>query len=543
MEGCYNVTQYGGGWGRQNSEIRNSIGTDIDLSTELGTSLSRSTATPAPKVKRLSFARHPSVVDSSSDSYPIIGKMTKSKLPEEISMDFRTLAQKSGNNSLTIKVDQTIDIQGILDGSTRKPRSFSDFKKFLQQPLQSDLEESQRLWIKFGTTLLDFLLEFRAYVEKFSKLPLMEQSLSPHPFELLCVMNAKILSVVPHGSLVASQANDEDLSPPVKLNKLQYADENTTVDSLPTPARLNVRKVNWAPSVRSNSDSLKQQDLKPTTPVGLQEFSFRKAEKGAPKSCLSACSTAISETPSGINPSAQSLRPEFDRLTEKYLGSYSQRSTNSESLLSGFSEISRDLIDRALYEARYTNHPAVLAKLVEEILQGLNNNALPQFLFYVEEHKGKNTNFKPRTFWGLLLLLFSLIMHTLMIIVPSPLTAALNMEKEVPSYYRLMLFPTLFSGSLLIMGDRLKIHCIKHWRRSSEICTGCKKQDSDTASAENGPEERTTMRINLTFGIRNFLQKPKKENERLHKTVSWVASSIALSFLIQTIFLVLPFIR
>jgi hypothetical protein len=154
---------YGSDWTRQRT-LDN--GTDIDMATELGTTLSRSTTAPAPALQRLSFARHPSVIGSSLSPAPLLEKIAR---PANQNIGdgivFGTMAQSNSSPRDSSSCDQPPrDIQAILDGLTSKPLGLTDFKRFLDQIRRGAYAEECNCWISYAPLLVDFLLDFKRFV-------------------------------------------------------------------------------------------------------------------------------------------------------------------------------------------------------------------------------------------------------------------------------------------------------------------------------------------------------------------------------------------
>ncbi|KAA1106104.1 hypothetical protein PGT21_029023 [Puccinia graminis f. sp. tritici] len=545
---------YGSDWTRQRT-LDN--GTDIDMATELGTTLSRSTTAPAPALQRLSFARHPSVIGSSLSPAPLLEKIAR---PANQNMGdgivFGTMAQNNSSPRDSSSCDQSPrDIQAVLDGLTSKPLGLTDFKRFLNEIRRGAYSEECNCWIIYAPLLVDFLLDFKRYADGFARLSLREQSQCPHPFEIICHLNSQN----PEAPKDSSDIDFSDLRQDVGFSQFEKAarelsermpadfdanpshehpDDNRTPTMEPENPNRPHRKVNWAPSVRSNNHQY-DPDLDSTgstLSATLHEGSILRAARHNSKATSQFSSNVLMQSLRGVAPDHQPMRDSFNALVIKYLGS-STSLKQQDGLLSSYEIINFESIQRAILEANYTNHPAVLSGIVAEILVGLNVHVLPVFVAYSITNQNRQTNVKSKTLWGSLLVLITFIFNLLMMIVPSPLITPWKIDKPIPKIYRLLLFPLIWIGFALIISDFMKTYCLLCWNnkfKSIESIEGAQSelrtQDKITNSSEN-----------MQNGPSNSRPVQRHEANRLvHKLTTCLSISLVLAVIIQICFVLLP---
>ncbi|PLW23166.1 hypothetical protein PCASD_00567 [Puccinia coronata f. sp. avenae] len=387
---------YGSDWTRLHTSK-----TDLDTSTEVGTTVSlSSTAAPAPALQRLSFARHPSVIGSSLGPAPLIEKNARPANQNVGGIVFGAMAHIiSPERNPSSYNPSSIDVQAILDGLTSKPVGLNDFKRFLNQIRRGEYQVEHNSWISCAPILVDFLLEFKSYADGFSRLSLRDQSQCPHPFEIICYLNSQNPDGPTDTNDSASHLSQDDsffnleavarelskkISQDVDTSLMRENDDTRTPTSSPRPIN---RKVNWAPSVRSNNHPHDPDwdGTGSTLSATLHEGSILKAARHDPKANSQLSSSIVMDKLKGVEPANQPLRSSFNTLVRSYLGtSISLKEQNG--LLSSCQYINFETIQRAMLEARYTNHPAVLSGIVAEILIGLNSHVLPLFRIQAKVH-------------------------------------------------------------------------------------------------------------------------------------------------------------
>lgn len=225
------------------------------------------------------------------------------------------------------------------------------------------------------------------------------------------------------------------------------------------------RHVNWAPSVRSNKH-LHDTDWDgagSTLSAILREGSILRAARHHPKAYSRFSSSGSMIKLKGVDPEHQPMRSSFNNLLRSYLGN-STSLNERNGLLAICQDINFDSIQRAILEAKYTNHPAVLSGIVAEILVGLNLHVLPVFVASSTTTQKSQTNSRSKTLWGCFSVLSASILNFLMMIVPSPLTTQWKNHQPIPKIYRLLLFPVIWTGLFLIIIHRMKTYCLLCWK-------------------------------------------------------------------------------
>lgn len=551
METDYTAS-YGSDWTRKRPAASN-LGTDFDASTEVGSSLSRSTTAPAPAIQRLSFARHPSVLGSSLNPTPLITKIVRPvNQNTETGVAFRAIATNNLQKVLASTEDRQIDVQAVLDGSTSKPLGFSDFKRFLAEVRRGAYREESNSWLDSSPILVDFLLDFKRYAEGFSRSSLRDQSKSPHPFEIICYLNAPSpqASAFPlHSDQTllnydeGTPGLDKSLNDPQndqpkmfgESSEFDTHDDNTFLSEPNPRSRPGNRKVNWAPSVKSNNQRY-ESDLDcagSTLSTTIQEASILSSARKNSKANSQLSSEIIKDTLKGVEPQLQPLRSCFDTLVSKYLGSTSQ----TDGLLLRCDAIQFESIQRAILEGKYTTHPAVLSGIVAEILEGLNQHVLAVFLSYATTAKKSQINSRSKTLWGSLILLIALIFDLLLILVPSPLMHPFKFRKQVPRAYRLILFPLLWLGLGLILRERSTLYCLLCWNNDFR-CTEFDLRETSQTLPTSFQKRHNKLSAPET-------QDPNSTSRRKalkHDLITCIVASLVLATVIQTVFLVVPFL-
>ncbi|KAI9601805.1 hypothetical protein KEM48_001091 [Puccinia striiformis f. sp. tritici PST-130] len=323
---------YGSDWTRQRNldDV-----TDCDMSTELGTTLSKSTAAPAPHF----------------NAYHLLVMLPRA---------------------------------AVLDGLTSKPMGLTDFKRFLNLIRQGAYQEHCNSWISSAPMLVDFLLDFKRYADGFSRLSLRDQSQCPHPFEIICHLNL--------------QTPDDSLDSKCRETSAMMPHPAMELTNPNPPAS---RKVNWAPSVRSNNHQ-HDPDLDgtgSTLSATVHEGSILRTARYNSKAPSQLSSNFLMHKLKGVEPDHQPMRTAFNTLMMKYLGN-STSLEQRDGLLSSCDDINFESIQRTNLEAKYTNHPAVLSGIVAEILVGLNQHVLPAFVDYSITSQRTQTNARSQTLWG-----------------------------------------------------------------------------------------------------------------------------------------------
>ncbi|EGG03264.1 uncharacterized protein MELLADRAFT_109404 [Melampsora larici-populina 98AG31] len=543
---------YGSDWTRRRySETEGKS----EICTELATTLSKSTTPQPTKVRRLSFARHASVIESTT------GTSSQPRIPLQISKTFNfrhqtdqeaptsfkdLIGEKSRSGSYSSNTTEEItttssehdsttislEVQSILDGSSKKPFHMANFECFLQDSKKLDPLEETNSWLIHASVMVAFLLEFRSYAEMFARIPAHEKTASPHPFDIICIINSGLPHNPSHPSL-AHTRNDERRACFDEYYK-NHSNEYPTLDTTNSSKHSPVRKVNWAASVRSYStDRLVE-------PTSISQPYPSRSRRAISVSCSNISSAVSSVLPDGLNPESQPMRSEFDGLIQKYLGSRNAWD-QAGGLLSQFDELKSDLMTRALLEAKYTNHPAVLAGLVEFILQGLNQHVIPIFMEKTSDHSKKNKGIIAiRMVAGLLILLSATILELILIILPSPLAKALEI-RTIPRWFRLTFLPLFVISTLLISMDRFNICCFTFWSLKSS-CVSClsrrKMQGIGGKLSQSEKQSLDNMEENLLG--KNRSSEPQKAHEMKKNACWWILTSLVLTLLLQTTFLLLP---
>ncbi|POW15021.1 hypothetical protein PSTT_02465, partial [Puccinia striiformis] len=543
---------YGSDWTRQRNldDV-----TDCDMSTELGTTLSKSTAAPAPALQRLSFARHASVLGSSLGPAPSIEKVVRPVNQNTGNgIVFGTMAHNNSSQMDASSYDQSaIDVQAVLDGLTSKPMGLTDFKRFLNLIRQGAYQEHCNSWISSAPMLVDFLLDFKRYADGFSRLSLRDQSQCPHPFEIICHLNLQ----TPDDSLDSSELDLSNQTQNGGFSQLENAacdlshrmpgdfgyDAPTPAMELTNPNPPASRKVNWAPSVRSNNHQ-HDPDLDgtgSTLSATVHEGSILRTARYNSKAPSQLSSNFLMHKLKGVEPDHQPMRTAFNTLMMKYLGN-STSLEQRDGLLSSCDDINFESIQRTNLEAKYTNHPAVLSGIVAEILVGLNQHVLPAFVDYSITSQRTQTNARSQTLWGSFLVLMAFIFNLLMMIVPSPLIIPLKMKDPIPRLYRLLLFPLIWMGIALILKELMKTYCLLCWHnkfRSPE--TGLRSDhgearmylDAQDNKYSNSSKKPQSEPIHVPAG--------RHEASRvLHQITTCMITSLVLAVIVQIAFVFLP---
>ncbi|KAH9811796.1 hypothetical protein DFH28DRAFT_931470 [Melampsora americana] len=513
---------YGSDWTRRRySDVEGKS----ELCTELATTLSRSTSAQQPKVRRLSFARHASVIESTGPSEPLIPFVSKAlhfrHQPEQESLPtFKDLTGEKSRSGSYFPVDDSrsehdstgsLEVQSILDGSSRKPFHMSNFEAFLQESKKLERLGEKNAWLIHASVMVAFLLEFRSYAEKFAHIPAHEKTASPHPFDIICIINSGMLNIPSHPSL-AHTRNDERRAcfDEYYNNHSDPSNDYPTLDTIKPPQHFPVRKVNWAASVRSYSSD------HATDPTSISQPPPSIPRRAVSVSYSNISSAVSSVLPDGLNPESQPMRPDFDAFIQKYLGSR-KAWDKAGGLLSHFDELKSDLITRALLEAKYTNHPAVLAGFQE-----------------------KQSLIRMRTVAGLVILLSATILELLLIMVPSPLAHALELKK-IPRWFRLALFPVFLMSVLLMCMGRFNICCFAFWSTKSS-CVSClarrKMQGIDGKVGESEKNSLDYLEENLLGENRSSQTKLGRQMKK--KGCWWILTSVLITFILNTAFVALP---
>lgn len=313
-----------------------------------------------------------------------------------------------------------------------------------------------------------------SYAERFSRLTPDEKLRSPHPFDIVCLINSGLPNLPSYPSLSSKSSHSKKGYPrneafhnPHHQKYSSPRNENyrseitrdylTNHHSQPQESR----KVNWAPSVRSNH-----------TPSQSPRQPHPRAQRAVSTSFSNLSSAVSSCLPSGLDPDSQILRPLFDALLSKYIMEPHELNP-SGGLLLKCTELNPGLMKRAVLEGRYTNHPAVLGLLVEDILTGLNQQVIPHF-YKTQSLVSSKSSFshRIRTLFGVLILLGGFALESLLILSPSPLGIPFDFKSRLPRTLRLLLFPILMIGFLLISSDQFGLCCLWFWTRKSG-CSEC----------------------------------------------------------------------
>ncbi|KAG0150856.1 hypothetical protein CROQUDRAFT_627265 [Cronartium quercuum f. sp. fusiforme G11] len=552
--------------------------TRSEVCTELATTLSRNTPAKPHKVARLSFARHASVVESISPSQPFTERIPKplkfcERNQHKPTFNFRQLSEETKQSKLDlpsnvkasiIVPNDCLDIQAILDGSAPKQLKLTNFRIFLQETRENQSSEESTPWLNWAPVMVEFLLEFKSYAEQFSRLPADQKTAAPHPFDIICVINSGLPKPPSYPSTAWARncENESQFGDPRKNQHHSPSKgkpwdpfyKNLTPKQHKRPDKgseefskhpFTRRKVNWAPSVRSKSGDIHDES-------GSSSISRSYPWKSRPTMSVSfsSLSSAVSSVlPEGLEPKSQPLRSLFDALIEKYLAEPIQ-SRPEGGLLSQCIELKTGPMKRAVLESKYTNHPAVLGPLVEQILDGLNHHVVPNFVQRSSRELKKNKGtVNIQTLIGTFILLGACVLEGLLIFTPSPLSWSSGRQKRLPSVYRLALFPVLFLGTILICSHRFKIRVssllavnsgsTKHLRLRQ-------RSDSKPKSSRSSltHPEKNRGGILDPFPIHQRMAVETNETGwRKRNAFSWILTSLVISLIIQITFLFLPHIQ
>ncbi|POW08295.1 hypothetical protein PSHT_09628, partial [Puccinia striiformis] len=528
---------YGSDWTRQRNldDV-----TDCDMSTELGTTLSKSTAAPAPALQRLSFARHASVLGSSLGPAPSIEKVVRPVNQNTGNgIVFGTMAHNNSSQMDASSYDQSaIDVQAVLDGLTSKPMGLTDFKRFLNLIRQGAYQEHCNSWISSAPMLVDFLLDFKRYADGFSRLSLRDQSQCPHPFEIICHLNLQTPTIrwIPTQNGGFSQLENAACDLSHRMPGDFGYDAPTPAMELTNPNPPASRKVNWAPSVRSNNHQ-HDPDLDgtgSTLSATVHEGSILRTARYNSKAPSQLSSNFLMHKLKGVEPDHQPMRTAFNTLMMKYLGN-STSLEQRDGLLSSCDDINFESIQRTNLEAKL---PIILLSSLESSRRfslGSTNMSYPH-------SQRTQTNARSQTLWGSFLVLMAFIFNLLMMIVPSPLIIPLKMKDPIPRLYRLLLFPLIWMGIALILKELMKTYCLLCWHnkfRSPE--TGLRSDhgearmylDAQDNKYSNSSKKPQSEPIHVPAG--------RHEASRvLHQITTCMITSLVLAVIVQIAFVFLP---